>query len=138
MQREGTPAGRRRKMEQWAAAAPPSAGLRGSMRKSRRGCSSLISAVRLITAVKCLLGRMRHLAMFSPGIEAVVDHEARQMGERKIGGGDGSTVSGWPREHFAGRLHRGFLDERDLVPLHQLAPPGVDLLVGVYLDPTYL
>ena len=91
-------------------------------------------AVCLIPAVEGLLGRVRQLAMLPPGVKAVVDDEARQMGERKIGRGDRSTISGRPREHFAGRLHRGFLDERNLVLLHQLAPPGIDLLMDVDLD----
>ncbi len=79
---------------------------------------------------------MRHLAMFPPGVEAVVDDEARQKGERDIGRGDGRAVGGRPRKQLAGRLHGGFLDERDLVPLHELTPPSVDLLVNVNLHRT--
>src|SRR5271165_2421734 len=120
-------------MEQPAAAAPPAGGWRGSMRKSRRGCSLLNSAIRLVSAigampaVECLPGRMGVLASFPPGVEPVVENEARKVGEREIGRGDGGAIGGGPRQQLASRLHRGFLDERDLVPLHELAPPGVDL-----------
>src|SRR5271165_785677 len=112
MQPEATSAGRRRTMEQSAPAAPAAAGSRGWMREYRRGCSSLVSAIGAMPAMECLLGRMRDLAMFPPGVQAVVDDEARQMGERDIGCGDGGAIGGRPRQQFAGRLHRGFLYER--------------------------
>src|SRR4029077_4350870 len=77
---------------------------------------------------------MRHLPMLPPGVEAVVDDETRKMREREIGRGDRGAISHRPRKHLAGGLHRRLLYERDFVPLHELAPPGVDLLVDVDLD----
>src|SRR5437773_973665 len=118
MPRAERPAGAHRTMERREASAPPAAGSPGSMRGCRRGCSSLASAVRLMPAMECLLGRMRHLAMLSPGVEAVVDDETRQMGERGIGHGDRGAISGRSREQLPGRLHGGFLDEWHLVLLH--------------------
>src|SRR5208283_4127358 len=84
-------------------------------------------------AMEGLLRRMRHLAMLSPGIEAVVNNKARQMGERVIGGGNRRTVSGRVREQLAGHLHRRFLHKWGLVLLHELSAPGIDLLVDVDL-----
>src|SRR5580704_8098954 len=136
MQPEGTAAAWRRTKELLGAAGPPAAGWRGSMRKSRRGCSPLVSAIRAMPAMERLLGRMRDLAMFTPGVEAVVDDEARQVGERDVGRRDRSTIGRRAREQLAGRLHRGFLGERDLVSLHEFTPPGVDLLVNVDLHRT--
>jgi len=68
---------------------------------------------------------MRHFGL-PPGIEAVVDDEARQVRERYIGRDDDGAVGGWPRQQLAGGLHRRLLDERDLVPLHQFPPPSAD------------
>jgi len=84
--------------------------------------------------VERLLGRMRHFAMRSPGIETVVDDEARKMGERRVGGADCSAISGRPRQQLACGLHRGSFGERRFVPLDQHPPPGIDLLVNVDLD----
>src|SRR5712675_2159256 len=78
-------------------------------------------------------GRMRHLAVLPPGVEAVVDDEARQMGERRIGGGDrGPVGSGLGQQHTGG-LHGGLFGERHLMLLHENTPPGIDLLVNVDL-----
>src|SRR5713226_2396206 len=70
----------------------------------RRGYSSLRSPVCTVPAVESLFWRVRHLAVLSPGIQAVVNDEPRQMGERRIGGGDRGTVGGGPRQQHAGGL----------------------------------
>src|SRR6266849_5299873 len=119
------PAGRRRTMGQGEATGPTAAGSPGPMREFRRGWSSLHSPVRVVPAVEGLFRRVRHVAVPAPGIEAVVDDEARQMSERHIGRR--------PRQQLAGSLHRGFFGKWHLVLLHQLAPPRVDLLVYVDL-----
>src|SRR5258706_14478742 len=126
-------AGCRQTAELEAAADPLAASLPGSRPGSRHGCSWLSSAVRLIPAMEGLLGRMRHLAMFSPRVEAVVDDKTRQMDEREIGCDDRGAISSRPRKQLTGRLHRRFLHERDFVLLHELPPPGIDLLVDIDL-----
>src|SRR5258706_5176704 len=83
-----------------------------------------------------LLRRMGHFAMFPPGVKAIVDDEARQMGEREISRGDCRAIGGRPRKEFARSLHRRFLNERHLMPLHKLPPPPVNLLVNVDLNRT--
>src|SRR5258706_12142728 len=83
--------------------------------------------------VESLFGRMRHLAVLPPGVEAVVDDEARQMGERRIGCGDrGAVGSGLGQQHPGG-FHCGLFGERHLMLLHENAPPRIDLLVDVDL-----
>src|ERR1700751_5974400 len=79
---------------------------------------------------------MRSFTMLSPGVQAVVDDEARQVFERGIGGSDRCAVYRRSREHLAGRLHGGLLYEWHLVLLHDLTTPGVDLLVDVDLHRT--
>src|ERR1700730_2175502 len=56
------------------------------------------------------------------------------MGERRIVGGDPRAIGGWLRRQRAGGLHRRLFDERHLVPLHEHAPPRIDLLVDVDLN----
>src|SRR5271157_3378706 len=97
MQPEEASVGRRRIAERLAAAARAWGGWRGSTRKSRRGCSSLVSAICVMPAMERLLGGMRILAAFSPGVETVVEDEPRQMGERDIGRGDRRAIGGRPR-----------------------------------------
>src|SRR5689334_20741605 len=92
-----------------AAAGPPSEGGRGSVIESRRGYSSSVSPVRLMPLMEGLRGRMRHLAVFSPGVETVVDDETRQMSEGGIGGGDGGAIGGGARQQFASGLHHRLL-----------------------------
>ena len=76
---------------------------------------------------------MRHLAVLSPGIQAVVDDEPRQMGECRIGGGNRCAIGSWLRQQHASGLHRHFLGKRYFMPLHKFAPPRSDLLVNVDL-----
>jgi hypothetical protein len=61
------------------------------------------SSVLPVPVVERLLGWMEYLAMFVPGVEAVVDNEARQVRERRVHGGNGSAVDGWPRQQLARR-----------------------------------
>src|SRR6202040_2655595 len=98
-----------------------------------RGRSLLRSPVRLVPAVKGLFGRVRYLAVLPPCVQAVVDDESRQMGERRIGGGDRRAIGGGLRQQRAGGLHHRLFGERHLIPLHEYAPPRIDLLVDVNL-----
>src|SRR6516165_12312595 len=128
------PARCRRTMEPREAAGPHGAGSLGPRPGYHRGYSLLPSAICLIPSVEGLLWRVRHLAVPAPGIEAVVDHPPRQMGERHIGGGDRGAIGGGPRQQFAGRLHLDPLSQRRLVALDEHPPPRIDLLVNVDLD----
>src|SRR5271170_7219848 len=85
------------------AADPLAAVLPGPRPGCRRGCSWFPSAIGLIPAMEALFGRVRNFAVPAPGVEAVVDDEARQMSQREIGGGDRGAVGGGPRQQFAGR-----------------------------------
>src|SRR5271166_4901021 len=98
------PAGHRRTAEHPAAADPLAADLPGSTRGYRRGCSWFASAIGLIPAMKGLFGRVRHFPVSAPGIEAVVDDEARQVSQRHVGGSDCGTIGGGPRQQLAGSL----------------------------------
>ena len=81
-----------------------------------------------------LFGGMRRLEVLPPCVEAVADDEPRQMGERRIGGGDRRAIGGGLRQQRAGGLHCRLFGERHLMPLHEHAPPRIDLLVDVDLD----
>src|SRR3954452_17171103 len=116
-----------------AAAGPGVANWLGSKPGCRRGCSWFRSSIRLIPAVESLLDRVRHFAVLSPGVEAVVDDEARQMGERRFGRGDRGAVGRGPGQHSAGGLHGGLFDQRHLVLIYENPPPRIDLLVDVDL-----
>src|SRR5258707_5649748 len=126
-------AGRRRRAAREAAAGPRVADWLGSRPGYRRGYSSPRSPVRVIPAVESLFGRMRHLAVLPPGVEAVVDDEARQMGERRIGRGDRSAIGSGPGQQRPGGLHGGLFGDRHLMLLHENAPPRINLLVDVDL-----
>src|SRR3979490_1265417 len=133
MQTEVTPAGRCQKGGREAAAGRSAADWLGSRPGCRRGYSWLRSPVRVIPAVESLFGRMRHFAVLPPGVEAVVDDEARQMRQRRIGGGDrGAVGSGLRQQHPSG-LHCCLFGERHLMLLHENTPPRIDLLVYVDL-----
>src|SRR6516164_7104683 len=130
------PVGYHQTMEPREAVGPLAAGFSGSTPRRRRGCSLFPSAIGLIPAVKRLLGRVRHVSMSAPGVEAVVDNEARQVSQRDIGGGDRRAIGGWPRQQFAGNLHFGPLGQRSLMPLDEHPSPRIDLLVDVDLHRT--
>src|ERR1700722_12935325 len=131
---EATLVGGRRTAARPEAVGSLAAGSPGSTPECRRGGSLRASAVRKVPAMKCLLGRLRNFAMFAPGVEAVVDDEARQVRQRRVSRGDGGSIGGRMRQQFAGRLHGRLFDEGNLVALHELLAPGVDLLVDVDLD----
>src|SRR5258706_15323117 len=52
------------------------------------------SAVRLMPGVEGLLHGMRILAVLAPCVEAVIEGEARQMGERKLSRADCGAIRG--------------------------------------------
>src|SRR6476619_2791432 len=123
----------RRTGERMEAVAPPAAGSLGSRRKFRRDWSLLCSAVRLMPAVEGLPRRIRHLAMRPPGVEPVVDDEARKISQCNVGRGNRRSISRRPRQQFAGCFHGGFYNERNLVQFYEFPPPRQDLLMGVDL-----
>jgi hypothetical protein len=58
--------------------------LNGPMPGSRCGYSSLASTVLDVPLMKSLRGRVRHLAAFAPGVQAVVDRKARQLARASL------------------------------------------------------
>src|SRR5450755_1202306 len=110
-----------------------SGGWSGSMRGWRRGCSCLASTILGVPLVEGLSRRMRHLAIFAPGVQAVVDHKARQARQRVVGSLDRRPIHRRTRKQGARGFHGGAFDERRLVLSHQDLAPGVNLLVNIDL-----
>src|SRR5271163_945662 len=135
---EARRAGWRRTAGRPGAAGSPAADSRGSTPERRRGWSSMVSAVCMMPAMECLLGRLRDLATPAPSVEAIVDDKARQVRERGVGRRDGGSIGGGTRQQLAGRLHCGLFGEGKFVAFHELLAPGVDLLVDVDLDGAYI
>src|ERR1700686_3046704 len=118
------------------AAVPLSEGSLESKRGWRRGYSLLASAVLGVPLMKSLCRRVRHLATFAPGVQAVVDRKARQACERLVSLLDCRPVDRRTRKKGARGFHGGALDERRFVLAHQNLAPGVNLLVNIDLHRT--
>src|SRR6202163_3053790 len=113
------------------AAVPLSEGSPGSKRGWRRGYSSLASAVLDEPLMKRLCRRMRHLAIFAPGVQAVVDRKAREACQGLICSLDRRPIDRRTSQNGARGFHCGALDEPRFMFTNQNFAPGVNLLVNI-------
>src|SRR5215472_5506308 len=88
--------------------------------------------------MECLRGRWGYLAMLPPGVETVVNDKPRQVRKCGVACGQGCAIGRGVREHHPSGFHRSLLHQRNFMLPHHLATPGVDLLVDVDLDGTYI
>src|ERR1022692_255412 len=101
---------------------------------SRLGCSFALSRFRAILEVPLPESRcrcLRNLALAPPGVQGVVEHEARQMLYARAERLDRRPVELRAAEHFARNLHRFLLHERQLMALGDDLAPFIDLFVNV-------
>src|SRR5450631_4436857 len=136
MPRSGRPVDYPRTSAPQEAAAPLSDGSHGSKRGWRRGYSSLASAVFDEPLMKSLCRRVRHLAIFTPGVQTVVDREARETRQRIVCPLHRRAIDRWTSQNGACGFHCGALDERRFMFANQNFAPGVNLLVNIDLHRT--
>src|SRR6478609_5518947 len=102
-----------------------------------RGCSSLgplLEAILQVPLPERELRSLRYLALPTPGVQPVVQHEPGQVFKARARGTHSRAIQLRAGQQLARDLHRLLLDHRKLVALADHLPPLVDLLVDVDLD----